>query len=86
MDSGGAFINSALDQEITAKAKEKPLVFDVNKIDTQISFILKMKVQITSEHSTQTRPLRDLAILYKRFALNAGIIVKSVPLQMQTSY
>ena len=45
-----------------------------------------MKVQINCEHANNSRPLNELAILYKRFSLNASTIVRSIPLTLQTAY
>jgi len=78
---------SPIERDILEKAQSRGLLtFEPNNIDGQISLVLKMMVQINCYQANNERPINELAILYKRFSINAGTIVNSIPIIQQTQY
>ena len=72
MESSGN--RMALETDIMMSATKVPLALDLENPSTQIELVLKMLLQVNSQHTTKAKPPKDCAILFKRFCIYSETI------------
>ena len=72
--------SSRIETEIETKALEKRFFtnFDMINLDLYFNMSFTMKAQTDNLYAGNQRPLKDLAILYKRFSVGVNDLINKV--------